>query len=287
LDGVRIETARAAQVVSMLFEGIGINAIVRLTGLSKDAVLNVLDVAGEKCERFLQEKVRNVTATCVQVDELYAYIAKRPDFTRADDPERGEFFCYLSMDRKTKLIINHHVGKRTREDCGAFMAGLKERTQGNRFQLSSDGYSGYIGFGGAVFQTFKHEIDYGTEVKAFGKEFEPGIGMERRSFRKYNRTIVKWVKRTPQIGKPKKKLINTSHAERLNLTMRLFNRRFTRCTLGYSKKLENHKRAVAIFICLYNFCRVHSAHGKTPAQAAGLADHKWTVEEVLSDREMI
>lgn len=166
LDGVRIETAKAAQVVSMLFEGIGINAIARLTGLSKDAVLNVLNVAGEKCERFLHEKVRNVKSECVQVDELYSYIAKRPDFTQADDPERGEFYCYLSIDRNSKVIINHHVGKRTSEDCAVFMAGLKERTQGNRFQLASDGYAGYMGHLGAVWRLLVRGMNAAKIVKA-------------------------------------------------------------------------------------------------------------------------
>jgi hypothetical protein len=67
------------------------------------------------------------------------------------------------------------------------------------------------------------------------------------------------------------------------LTVRIFNRRFTRCTLGYSKKLRNHNNASAIFVALYNFCREHSAIKMTPAQAAGLTDKLWTVEELLSD----
>jgi hypothetical protein len=63
---------------------------------------------------------------------------------------------------------------------------------------------------------------------------------------------------------------------------RSFNRRFTRCTLGFSKKLENLKHAVALFAWHFNFCRVHSAHGKTPAQAAGLTDKALTISELLS-----
>jgi IS1 family transposase len=282
---VSIETEKAAQVVSMLFEGCGINAISRLTGLAKNTVLNVLTTAGEHCEKFLLEHVQNVKATCVQVDELYSYVARRPEFVKAGDPERGEFYCYLSIDRPTKLVINHMLGKRTREDCATFMKDLKARTNGERFQLNSDGYAGYIGYLGAVFQTFKHEIDYGTEVKQFGPEISPKSGKTRVS-RKFNKKVCKWVRRTQRIGEPDPKLINTSHAERLNLTMRLFNRRFTRCTLGYSKKLTNHKLAVAIFVCLYNFCRVHSKHGLTPAQSAGLTENVWTVEEVLKDTKV-
>jgi hypothetical protein len=64
--------------------------------------------------------------------------------------------------------------------------------------------------------------------------------------------------------------------------VRLFNRRFTRLTLGYSKKLANLKLSVALLVAHFNFCRVHSAHGQTPAMAAGLADHVWSIEELLN-----
>jgi IS1 family transposase len=265
----------------MLFEGVGINAIARLTGLSKNTVLNVLNTAGEKCDRFLRENIKGVKPNLVQVDELYSFVGTRPEFADADDQERGAFYCFLSIDSETKLVINHLVGKRRSEEAYQFMQELKRRTQG-RFQLSSDGFNGYTGFAGAVFQTFKHEVDYGTETKVFGPE------ISRTSSRylvttKFNRHICKSVKRIPRIGEPEDALINTSHAERLNLTMRLFNRRFTRCTLGYSRKIFNHKNGTAIFVCLYNFCRIHSAHKKTPAQAAGLTDRTWTVKELLSD----
>lgn len=280
LEGVRIETEKAVQVCSLLFEGMGINAIARVTGLSNNTVLNVLETAGAKCDQFMRDNIRNVKAGCVQVDELYSYVARHPSFVEAGDPEKGEFYCYLSIERNSKLVINHHIGKRTSEDCFVFMEELKARTEG-RFQLSSDGFLGYIGTYGAVQQTFGHEVDYGTEVKQFSKEF-PIMASKGRVKRKFNRTICEWVRRTPRIGNPNKRLINTSHAERLNLTMRLFNRRFTRLTLGYSKKLENHKHATALFVCLYNYTRVHSAHGKTPAHAAGLTDHAWTVKELLS-----
>jgi hypothetical protein len=49
----------------------------------------------------------------------------------------------------------------------------------------------------------------------------------------------------------------------------------------YSKKLADHKHAVALMVAHFNFCRKHSAHGMTPAMAAGLTDHVWTVQELL------
>jgi hypothetical protein len=64
--------------------------------------------------------------------------------------------------------------------------------------------------------------------------------------------------------------------------VRLFNRRFTRCTLGYSKKLDNLKSAVALFVWHFNFVRIHSAHKQTPAMAAGIFGRAMTIEELLS-----
>jgi len=92
------------------------------------------------------------------------------------------------------------------------------------------------------------------------------------------------LKCTPPIGRPSRRYITVNHAERNNLSVRLFNRRFTRKTLGFSKKLQNHKHSVALQAAHFNFCRKHSAHGQTPAMAAGLTDHVWAVEELLTAR---
>jgi transposase-like protein/IS1 family transposase len=263
LDGVRIETAKAAQVIAMLFEGIGINAICRLTQLNKHTILNVLESAGAHCERLLASRIVRVKVEQVEIDELFSYVQTRQHFAEANDPERGAFYCYLSIDRDTKLIINHHVGKRTREDSRTFIAELKQRTDGERFQLSSDGFSGYRGHDGAVFHVFKNEIDYGTEVKMFAA-LVPLKSSNSPVPKKFNPIVCKSVRRTVQIGVPDKDKINTSRAERLNLTMRLFNRRFTRCTLGYSKKIENHAAAVALYIMWHNFGRKHQTLGTSP-----------------------
>jgi hypothetical protein len=91
-----------------------------------------------------------------------------------------------------------------------------------------------------------------------------------------------FVKADPtRLGNPDMKLASTCHVERTNLSVRIFTRRFTRCTLGFSKKADNLKFAVALFAAHFNFCRVHSAHGQTPAQAAGLTDKVWTIKELL------
>ena len=92
------------------------------------------------------------------------------------------------------------------------------------------------------------------------------------------------------MGHPIEELISTSYVERANLTLRMQQRRFTRLTNAFSKKAENHAHAVSLYFMYYNFCRAHTtltqAHPKhyptTPAMAAGLTDHVWKVEEIVS-----
>jgi len=59
-------------------------------------------------------------------------------------------------------------------------------------------------------------------------------------------------------------------------------RRFTRLTNAFSKKVENHAHAVALHFMHYNFCRVHQTLRVTPAIEAGITDHIWTIEEIIS-----
>jgi hypothetical protein len=83
-------------------------------------------------------------------------------------------------------------------------------------------------------------------------------------------------------GVPDPKHVSTSYVERQNLNMRMSMRRFTRLTNGFSKKVENHGHAVALYFAYYNFVRVHQTLRVTPAMEAGLSDHVWTVEELIA-----
>ncbi len=273
LSGLRVDFKQACQVVNLLCESMGIRAVSRLTGLHQETVLNVLEIAGQKAAAFLDAKVRNVKAEYVQGDEIHTIVYSRQANTPKDDTERGEQFTYIAIDRKSKLIITSLVGKRSRENADTFLLDLKNRLA-ERCQLTTDGWAVYsMGSGGAVAGIFGNEVDYATEVKTFAK---PAYYLPRE-------LVSCW--RSRRIGDPDMAMASTAHAERTNLSVRTFTRRFTRCTLGFSKKLENLKYAVALFVWHFNFCRVHSAHGKTPAQAAGLTEKRWTIEELLAETD--
>ena len=83
-------------------------------------------------------------------------------------------------------------------------------------------------------------------------------------------------------GDPDPKHVSTSYVERQNPTMRMSMRRFTRLTNGFSKKLENHGHALALYFLHYNFCRIHKTLRVTPAMEAGIADHPWSLEELIA-----
>lgn len=278
---MRIDTAKAAQVVHMLCEGIGIRAISRLTQLDQKTVLNVLATAGDHCARLLHDRVRNVNAEQVEIDELYSFVKTRPDNTPREDTEHGEFYCYLALDRDTKLIVTHLIAKRQSNNARVFLNDLKSRVA-SRFQLSTDGWYGYAGRDGGVASVFGRDIDYGSEIKQFGKQTSINSNLRERVSRKFNPEICLWVKRKAHIGYPNLATVNTSRVERLNLSVRIFNRRFTRLTNGFSKTLNNHKAAAALFVAHYNFCRVHGSLKQTPAMASGLADHVWEITEMVS-----
>ena len=269
LDGLRVDIKQAEQVVHLLCEGMGIRAISRFTRLDTKTILNILETAGQKASAFQQAKVWGVEAALVQADEMSSFVFCKQRNADENDMERGDQYTFLAVDRKSKLIINSLVGKRTRENAEQFLIELKNRMEPRRFQITTDGWQVYSGYTGAVQAVFGNEVDYATETKYFAK---PEQFLPRQ---------LKSVSRRRKIGEPDMKVATTCHCERLNLSVRTFTRRFTRCTIGYSKTLENHKYAVALFVWHYNFCRVHSAHGLTPAQANGLVPKAFKIAELL------
>jgi hypothetical protein len=278
LDGVRIDFDGAAKIVHLLAESMGLRAISRFTGHDLNTVMRVLETAGQHCASLLDTKLRNLRFSHVEVDEVFSYIGKKPDKVEEDDPEFGAFFTFLSVAAHEKLIINWRVAKRTGDESVEFLSDLKRRMN-CRFQLTTDAFRGYVavhGSAGNVSKVFGDDVDYATETKRFTKD--PRFTDKRAYFAP---KVLK-IYRMPRIGAPDLKRATTNHCERTNLSLRTFTRRFVRSTLNFSKKLENHRHAVAIFVAFFNFCRAHkSLGGKTPAMAAGLTDHVWTVVELL------
>jgi transposase-like protein/IS1 family transposase len=274
LDGLRVDFKQAAQVVHLLCEGMGVRAIERFTRLNRRTILGILETAGEKCAMLLDSKIRDLAVESVQCDELYSFCFCKEPNNKLKQPEIGEQYTYLAVDRTSKLILTHRISKRTSENTDDFMQDLRKRVKSG-CQLTTDGFRQYFS---AVNNAFGQDVHFAQQTKVFAASFP----MPKRLRHELKPQGVMEVRTKIRTGNPDPSLISTSHVERTNLSVRLFNRRYTRLTLGYSKKLENLKHSTALLIGFFNFCRVHSAHGKTPAQAAGLTDKTWTIEDLLS-----
>jgi IS1 family transposase len=262
----------AARAIQCLIEGCSIRSTERLTGLNRNTIMRLLKTIGQKCEKLLDEKLRNLNCRYVQCDEIWSFVAKKQRQVRNGDNlyEVGDQWIFVAMDADTKLVASYVIGKRTMENTRQFVGDLHDRLA-NQVQLTTDGFNFYRN---AVEETFGLDVDFAQLVKLYGDYGQHGT-------ERYSPSPIIEVISKVRIGNPSKSDISTSYVERQNLTMRMQLRRLTRLTNAFSKKLAHLKAAVALHFAYYNFCRVHSSLRVTPAMEAGLTDHIWSVEELL------
>ncbi len=267
-----LSNADRARIISCLCEGNSIRSTCRMTGFSKRAVSRLGVELGEACERFANRIMVNLPCTLIQCDEIWAFCGAKEKNVSVDRKAEGwgDVWTFVAIDPVTKLIPCWFVGERTTMNCYKFLRNLSPRLA-NRIQISTDGLRAYTLAMKAAFNG--QPVDYGKVVKIYGENFGEG---------KYSPNICTGANRKIVFGCPDREQICTSHVERQNLTMRMQMRRFTRLTNAFSKKLENHRLAVAVHFVHYNFARIHSALRITPAMAAGLTDHVWELGEIVA-----
>ncbi len=271
LDGMYLPIEKAEMVLKLLLEGNSVSSVVRLTDINQRTILKLLVLAGEKCERIMAEKIRNVKVQDVECDELWSFIGKKQKRVRPEDePGAGDAYTFLAIERNTKLVLNIAVGKRDQSTTDVFIEGLRIATSPSHFQITTDGFAPYRS---AITTTLGDRCDFAMLIKVYRASQE---GEARYSPAEVASTEV-----VPVIGQPDPARICTSIVERQNLSVRMGTRLFTRLTNAFSKKFENHWAAVACWFTFYNFCRIHKSLRVTPAMAAGIADHIWSVRELL------
>jgi len=261
-------------VIASLVEGNSIRATVRMTGLAKNTVTKLLVDLGTACSVHMDVTMRDLPCRRLQVDEIWAFVgAKQRNVTDEKAAEGwGDVWTWVALDADTKLVPTFRIGNRDLEEAISFMQDVAGRLR-NRVQLTTDGHRPYIT---AVEKAFKGDVDYAQLIKIYGR-----TGDDKKPNRRYSPAICLGADHHTVTGKPDAAHISTSHVERQNLTMRMSMRRFTRLTNAFSKKLENLTAAVSLHFAYYNFCRVHSTLGTTPAQAAVLTDHAWSLSELI------
>jgi IS1 family transposase len=264
---------RQIAVISALVEGNSIRATVRMTGVAKDTVIKLLAKIGRACAEHQDKALRNLTCKRIQCDEIWSFCYAKEK--NVPEELRGKFgygdvWTWTALCADTKLIPCWRVGGRNAWHAQHFMYDLASRLA-NRVQLTTDGHGVYLQ---AVEGAFGNAVDYAMLVKLYGNEPR---GKETR----YSPAQCIGAIATPIVGNPDKRHISTSYVERQNLTMRMNMRRFTRLTNGFSKKVENHQHALALYFMYYNFCRIHQSLRVTPAMAANISDHVWELREVV------
>lgn len=275
----RLDTESRTAVVRCLIEGCSIRSTVRMTGVAKNTVTKLLAELGDACAKYMDGAMKNLPCKRIQADEIWSFVWAKQKNAKPKHFDNGSYagdvWTWTAIDADTKLVPSFMLGSRDADAARNFMTDLAGRLA-NRVQLTTDGHKAYLT---AVDKAFGNDIDYAMLVKIYGENTE---GQKR-----YSPAECLGCKKDAIKGTPDPEHISTSYAERQNLSMRMGMRRFTRLTNAFSKKMENHAAAVALYFCWYNFGRVHQSLKMTPAMAAGIATHPWTVEKVVGLLEAI
>ena len=269
----KLPLAKRVQILSMLCEGSSMRSISRVVDVSINTVSKLLVEAGEACLKLHDEMVQDVKASRIQCDEIWSFNhCKEKNVVKAKAaPEgAGDVWTWTAIDADTKLIVSYFVGDRSSGSAIELMDDLRDRLA-NRVQLTTDGHRAYLE---AVEGAFGADVDYAQLVKLYG----PTIAAPGR----YSPAECIGAKKIAVEGRPDIAHVSTSYVERQNLTMRMSMRRFTRLTNGFSKKLENHVHALALYFAFYNFTRVHKTLRMSPAMAAGITDRLWSLEDIVA-----
>ena len=278
LGNMYLSEDKALLALQMLVEGNSIRSIERVLDIEKKTIISLLRLAGDKCGAFLDRKMRKVVVRDLQCDEIWTYVRmkEKTKVRKGLDTDRlGDAYCFVGFERDSKLIVTWHLGRRTEEDTLAFTEKIFNAVDGtaNKFQVSTDGFKPYEG---ALSYSLGTRTSYAQLVKIYGAP------TDEEDQHRYSPSKIKEAIPTPLWGNPNPERICTSHVERQNLNIRTAMRRFTRLSIGFSKKWENLKAALALYFAYYNFCRIQSSIRCTPAMESGLTGHVWTLRELLA-----
>jgi len=278
----KLSTETKVHVLSCLTEGMSIRATVRVTGVAKNTIRNLIREIGPACERFHDVWVRHLMTERVQCDEVWSFCYSK----QKNVPERfrghsgyGSIWTWTAIDADSKFMISWVIGERDQEAADTLIRDLKARTF-MRIQISTDGLPAYFD---AIFKNFRYgEADHGEVIKTYANSKPPAGTTPKSAASRYSPGRLLSATKNPRFGMPVTKHISTSYMERWNLTLRMQNRRFTRLTNGHSKLIEMHRYSLAITFFHYNFIRKHqSLGGKTPAMAAGITQHPFSLRDLL------
>jgi IS1 family transposase len=270
-------------VLNMLVEGTSLRSIARLTGIHRSTTARLLLRVADQLRPFLDARMRNLQLNHLQCDEIWTFVRKKQGRLKPEEQDNisiGDQYLFVALDEETKLVPCFTLGKRNGATTKRFIDELAERVihresfqMGHHPQISTDGWRSYPN---CIEDAFGSGADYGVIIKDFAETPQPG---------RYGPPVLVGTERRVINGTIRREEICTSHIERHNLSIRTFLRRFTRLALGFSKKLEYLDAATVLYFAHYNYVRLHGSLLGTPAMAARLTGHPWTMMELLTEAE--
>jgi IS1 family transposase len=267
----KLPAAKRVQILHSLVKGNSLRATARMTDVSFNTTAKLFVDAARACLDYQDRTLRNLSCRRLQLDEIWSFVYRKQKNIPADKiGSAGDIWTWLAIDADTKLVPSWRVGDRSRHTARDFVDDLASRLT-TRVQITTDGHRPYLE---AIEGAFGADVDYAMLVKLYG----PDPAGEKR----YSPAECISIRKTRIEGNPDTSQVSTSFAERNNLTMRMSIRRFTRLTNAFSKKIENHALSVALHYMNYNFCRIHKTLRITPAMAAGVCDHVWSIAEIVT-----
>jgi IS1 family transposase len=273
----RLSKEKQTLVLMALCEGMPIRACARMFKVGKNTIHRLICETGEAFADYMDKELRDLPCLRIELDEQWQYVGCHAGRMLKKEAGRGDFWLWACIDADTKLIFSHLVGKRNWSTGYAFVGDVRKRVVGP-VQIATDQLPAYAGH---IRMHFGYEgYSYGTETKIFGEPHLPDGTLARLGHNEGVRRM-QTAEREAVVGSPDLESLTTSHIERAFLTVRQELKRFQRKGLGYSKDLDTHKAAVALFLGVYNFVRKHHTLGTTPAVAAGLEESAWTLERVV------
>ena len=265
---------KRVQILHMMVEGSSMRSISRVVGVSINTVTKLLIEAGNACAEYHDKTVRNVKSERVQCDEIWSFVAakqKNVKTMKAPVEGAGDVWTWTALDADSKMIVSYLVGGRDARYANAFMDDVASRLA-NRVQMTTDGHKAYLE---AVEGAFGADVDYAQLVKMYGNAPESMKG-------RYSPADCTGIVKRDVEGEPDQDHVSTSYVERMNLNIRMGNRRFTRLTNAFSKRVDNHLNMLSLYFVHYNFCRIHKSLKVSPAMAAGVSDTLKDIEWIIS-----
>lgn len=269
----KLRTDKRAQIIRCLCEGNSMRATARLVDCSFNTVAKLLIEAGRACTKFQDKALRDLPCKRLQIDEVWGFVGAKDLNCSAEKKAKGwgSAWVWTALCADSKLLATWFIGPRVPQSAYHLLYDLRDRLASDHgVQITTDGFAMYLK---PVHSAFVVHADYAQLQKIYGAE--------PTSSGRYSLAQCMGTRRAVISGNPDPRHISTSFVERHHMNLRMSNRRFTRLTNAFSKKLANLEHSVALYAMHYNFCRIHRTLRVTPAMEAGIADHVWELDEII------